>query len=88
MEGKPENRIGFNSIKFKEDLADWWIECIMKIRSYNSSEVLMNRKVSRFVAKAIEHYWESHYIDDEITWDDLKYIFEQLKEYGNSTHEG
>lgn len=48
------------------------------------TEVLMNRKISRFVAHAIEHYWESHYCDDEITWDDLESIYEHLREYGVS----
>jgi len=48
------------------------------------TQVMMNRKVSRFVAQALEHYWEGHYCDDELVWDDLKYIYEQLKEYAAS----
>jgi len=48
------------------------------------TEVTMNRKVARFVSHAIEHYWEGHYTDDELVWEDLDYIFEHLKEYGSS----
>jgi len=49
------------------------------------AQVMMNRKVCRFVTQAINHYWESHYCDDEVEWDDLKYIFEQIKSYGMTT---
>jgi len=47
------------------------------------TDIYVNRKVARFLADALERHWDD-YTGDEINWDDLKHIFEHLKEYGAS----